>query len=302
MFDNSKKKMINDLADLCYDGDKYYVNKDYVKNTFGIKSDTKLKELLKVSGIKNPDNAIKENKVYPNDLSLIAEFVGGKKAEKLYTMVERMNKYILSTSKTQKEFNKEKDDQNHSYFEIFNNSDYYKYCISDEYKEKLNTSERFSFAIPTVGMLNYSSKYSTVNWYINNMRYYYVSAQNVISNNANLSLARQISEELSDTFYNEFTATIFDNLTEEEKDKVKNVSYDLVVHDTLLLVKNVIIKQVCQNEGISEKEIDVRFTKEILNNAMLLSTNNVTMFKSLYKAFCIIQYNYIIGKYSYRSK
>lgn len=297
----ARKDIVSELDGIVFDNGQYYADKKLIKNIFNIKTDKKLKELLKVSGLEYPDQYIEKNKFAAKDLKMIADFAGGKKSEQLNDLANKIIQYKFSESKMQEDFDHMRDEYENDLFTYKNDEESKEFWSCFGIKNPWESSQHgYSFEIPKVGMLNYQGKYNGEKYCLNTMRYYYYSAQNVLSNASVLSTAREFSNDVSKTFYQELGNMIYDAyLNEEEKEQMFKTPHDLLIKKILDCVKKNVIQMICDNDGIDEEQLDVRFTKQILNNAMLLAAVDIKLFKALYKSFCIVQYHYIMGKYNY---
>ena len=297
--DKAKNKAISDLDGIGFDGNQYYVDKKLVKNIFNIKTDKKLKELLIVSGIDNPDFSISDNKFMAKDLTMIAGFAGGEKSKQLNDLANKLIQYKFSESKMQKDFDAERDHYDENIKNVFKDSSHktkQNYSNQEQFK---STKHGYSFEIPKLCLLNYRGEYNFEKYCMDSARYNYYSAQNILSNASILSSAKELSNEASRIFYQEVGNLLMDSLTDKEKESIYNIPYDLIIKKTFDFLKDSLIKNICNNDRIRPENLSFRFTNQVLNNAFILGSLDVKVFKVVYKTFCIVQYNFITGKYNY---
>lgn len=257
----------------------FYTTREYLKDVIGIKTDNKLDELLKVSGV----NSNIKNKFDSNSIKKISEFIGGDNSEELNKMAKDLQMY-----------NDQLIDKN--IFEFPDND----YDIELFTKDKHLKNTTISFAIPKNYMMSYASnQYNSVNVYMNNARYYFSYCQSVINNSITLSLANELNDDLSNYLFKGLLEDLTDNnIKEQYLDMASKSTY---LYNILLNIRKFVINKICKENKveITEDDLEPIFRDKILCNAFVLCTFNTPYIRVMYDAFCNVQFDYIMGKYTY---
>lgn len=274
--------------DIKYDiyDNSFYTTREYLKDVIGIKTDNKLDELLKVSGVNNNTN----NKFDSNSITKIAEFIGGDNSKKLNKMAKDLQMYDAQLiDKNIFEFPENVIDE---YDEMQTDAD----LLTRNEQLHLNT---ISFTIPTNYMMSYASnQFKSVNTYMNNARYYFSYCQNVISSSITLSLAHELDDDISNYLFKGLLEYLTNNNLKAEK-YLDMASESTYLYNILLNLRKFVISKICEQDDITEYDLESVFRDKIMCNAFVLCTFNTPYIRVMYDAFCNAQFDYIMGKYAF---
>ena len=282
-------------ANLNISDETYLISKNYVKNIFGIKTNDKLNELAIASGATEQYDPNADNTVgfTSSELSKIADFVGGEKADKLKKAVNELNE--LDEYKNNVCMNRNEKVDTDFVYKKLNINQFFEFDLDRE----------FDFYLPTNTTLNYVGNNKTTQYYMNTIRYYYYACHNLISNNYGLDSTAKAVKDIPLIFYQDLETHAekinIEGRNKEVRKKYKENHSQCTVFDVmsmLKIAKKNITDTILDKETIIEDNIEDTFKNKILTNAFLVASTDKALFKVMFKTFSKVQFKLVSGEYS----